>query len=323
MSPPREIRIDQRLPCLGCGYDLRSLTLARVCPECGRPAAESLDHLLLCPEGYLRRIRTGALLAGSASVSAPISLAIGLMAYGLVGLAGLRGGHDSEFMWAFVAVVVLGLGPLVGAIGWAKLRYLSPPVVLPDGRVHTPAQPAWAWTTTPLSLALLLASWTLLAMLTNEALSGTRSLGFTEEAWAMITVVLGTLWALRMAAGMRLLRDISRRAGRPREARSSAFWSIVCGCAIAAGFAGFTLDTRLVEFPLSFPGLESEDIGAMLLIASIGAAMAVSLGNFALQQALRFSAGRIMRAVRARPGPVLVLVGEDSPEAIGLQENPR
>ncbi|MFN7022205.1 MAG: hypothetical protein ACK4WH_12885 [Phycisphaerales bacterium] len=305
-----ELQIAQRLPCLGCGYDLRSLGLDRVCPECGRPVAESLDHLLLCPESHLRRIRTGALLAGIASMSAPIGVALGTGTYAVLRTTGTGRSDASNTSVSVAAVVVLGIGPLLGLLGWSRLRYSSPPIVLPDGRVHTPAQAVWGWTAMPLSMAMLLASWALLAMLANEALSGTATLGLAEEEWMLIVVAVGAIWALRMAAGMRLLGDLTRRAGRPREARSSAFWSIVCGCAIAAAFAGFALHTRLLELPVDILGLGGEDIGTLLLIAWFGAAAAVSLGNFVLQQVLMVSTRRIMRAIRTRRGPVLVLVGD-------------
>lgn len=36
-------RVAGALPCLGCGYDLRTLALAGRCPECGRAVAETIE----------------------------------------------------------------------------------------------------------------------------------------------------------------------------------------------------------------------------------------------------------------------------------------
>jgi uncharacterized repeat protein (TIGR04138 family) len=37
------VPIDTDLPCIACGYNLRGLTTSDNCPECGRPAIETVD----------------------------------------------------------------------------------------------------------------------------------------------------------------------------------------------------------------------------------------------------------------------------------------
>ncbi len=51
-------------PCLSCGYNLRSISVGGVCPECGAPAADSLrsDLLTHAPQAYVARLRRGAWL---------------------------------------------------------------------------------------------------------------------------------------------------------------------------------------------------------------------------------------------------------------------
>src|SRR5258706_9556058 len=44
-SPPPAL--DQNLPCLRCGYNLRTLSIDARCPECATPIASSLDPTLL------------------------------------------------------------------------------------------------------------------------------------------------------------------------------------------------------------------------------------------------------------------------------------
>jgi len=44
-SPPTHIAID--LPCVGCGYNLRTLSVTGLCPECARAVADSLPPVQL------------------------------------------------------------------------------------------------------------------------------------------------------------------------------------------------------------------------------------------------------------------------------------
>ena len=57
--------IDEDLLCLGCGYNLRTLTLEHTCPECGRPVATSLikGRLQDADPAWLRKLSGGALMS--------------------------------------------------------------------------------------------------------------------------------------------------------------------------------------------------------------------------------------------------------------------
>lgn len=56
--------VDRDVPCANCGYQLRTLHVARVCPECGQPIADSLrgDRLRWSNREWLSRIALGATL---------------------------------------------------------------------------------------------------------------------------------------------------------------------------------------------------------------------------------------------------------------------
>ncbi len=63
LIPPATIgRVSFDLCCFACGYHLRQLEIAGVCPECGRPIAQSLRNNRLVPANpaWLSRVRTGA-----------------------------------------------------------------------------------------------------------------------------------------------------------------------------------------------------------------------------------------------------------------------
>ena len=54
-------RIGQDVPCIQCGYNLRTLLAEQACPECGQPVAQSLqrDRLRFCDPRWLRRVAGG------------------------------------------------------------------------------------------------------------------------------------------------------------------------------------------------------------------------------------------------------------------------
>ena len=53
--------VDVDLPCFFCGYNLRSLGLTAICPECGHPVQESIRHgwLGYADPAWLGKLRTG------------------------------------------------------------------------------------------------------------------------------------------------------------------------------------------------------------------------------------------------------------------------
>ena len=71
--------LDSDLPCICCGYSLRSLADDGNCPECGVPVAHSVDRnrLLMADIDALAAARAGATcLAIAAFLRAPLPLAV-------------------------------------------------------------------------------------------------------------------------------------------------------------------------------------------------------------------------------------------------------
>lgn len=78
-------------PCLSCGYNLRSISVGGVCPECGAPAADSLrsDLLTHAPKEYVARLRRGAWLVVLGMLCTVLSWCV---QWGVMGVAVGAGG---------------------------------------------------------------------------------------------------------------------------------------------------------------------------------------------------------------------------------------
>lgn len=102
--PPDPHRpLDHDLPCTRCGYNLRDLTLERLCPECGTPIDRSAHGNLLryADPDWLDKLRLGTalmlwalLLSLVGGLSGSMGVALGLP-QGVLGLIGLIGGAVS------------------------------------------------------------------------------------------------------------------------------------------------------------------------------------------------------------------------------------
>lgn len=67
-EPPQVLSAD--VPCIGCGYNLRTLARSAICPECARPVMDSLHwrNLHLADVRWLARLHRGTALMGVAAV---------------------------------------------------------------------------------------------------------------------------------------------------------------------------------------------------------------------------------------------------------------
>lgn len=117
--------VDDR-PCLACGYNLRGLTAADRCPECGRPVADSLRGNLLkySNPNYVTWLYQGVILAQVAALANAvliIFLFAGPMFAGAIGL-------KPVFVKGLVEAIRIG-AMVTGLAGWWLLSSPDPAYV--------------------------------------------------------------------------------------------------------------------------------------------------------------------------------------------------
>lgn len=118
--------------CVGCGYNLRGLVRDGVCPECGKPVADSLHGNLLrfASPGYLASLHSGVFLV-LASIIAQILCIVLMVIATILGLVFARpqpGASSSAFISTFI-IVTNGLAALLTFVtlyGWWKLSEPDP-----------------------------------------------------------------------------------------------------------------------------------------------------------------------------------------------------
>lgn len=108
--------VDSRL-CRKCKYDLRGVEASGVCPECGKPVAESISGPLLKygPVSYVKRLLRGNALAGNGLLAVILG---SLLVAALSGMAGEDGiDQTAAFMILGATGLVVAGGVSFGA-GW-------------------------------------------------------------------------------------------------------------------------------------------------------------------------------------------------------------
>jgi hypothetical protein len=82
IAQPTGIAFD--LPCFFCGYNLRTLATDGVCPECGQPVPDTLQHgwLIFADKRWLSRLRRGAAIMFCLPPPILVILAIGFFTLG-------------------------------------------------------------------------------------------------------------------------------------------------------------------------------------------------------------------------------------------------
>jgi hypothetical protein len=100
------------VPCIGCGYNLRSLSRDANCPECGKAVVASLRHddLALADPAWLEQVASGTQRVGLALVAVLVLVAVGFVL---------------PLAWPLVAVIA--------AIGYWRIATAEPGVLAQEG----------------------------------------------------------------------------------------------------------------------------------------------------------------------------------------------
>lgn len=193
--------------CVSCGYNLRTLSMASVCPECFQPVVNSLrpNELRFSDIRWLRRVRVGVtcLLAG----------AIGLAGSLLLFVVLVRAAAWTPGFAAVGIMILMLFTMLVAVVGVFRATGADP-------RAEAPVM-ARVMRTSARVLALLPLLWAGAEVAT--------SLSVTNLHWLSLLLPAGTLGALPCT--LACLRPVARRGQSPGLVRASTvlIWLSVAG----------------------------------------------------------------------------------------------
>jgi hypothetical protein len=231
IAQPTGIAFD--LPCFFCSYNLRTLTLGGICPECGRPVQDTFQHgwLIFADKRWLGKLHRGISL-----ILCALLASIGYI-WGFVGMDGTKifePGGLKEVVGLTVFTLVYALG-LAATWLWTACLLTSP-----EPRLTKPAPRAdlgiWVRVLTGISIALPVLF----------ALAGALFLIVERELhWGLTAVVMLCGWALCVLVSVLLLmmhvRRIARRDLQKGLGRLMSFLIWGFGAIIAPAIVAFLL----------------------------------------------------------------------------------
>ncbi len=240
------------LPCVKCGYNLRTLAAESRCPECGHPVRESTqDRRLCCADPKWVRQLSTALLAITLFSTAP---AIWLV---LTALLDMSGYHVFDEVCVFWPVLLSGVAVMIALIAFTKHdprrpRYPRPPLARSATRV-----------TVLLLIALVLAAYLFRHSFTIGSLTA-----MLASAVGFLVLPLVFLWHVA---------DLMRRIPRDDLARRTR----VCGWGFVGGVLTYVVGALLCgELPPA-----NEPIGVTVM--AVGGAGLLFFGVFTLMLLIR------------------------------------
>ncbi|MCC7205546.1 MAG: hypothetical protein IT441_10735 [Phycisphaeraceae bacterium] len=125
--------LDADVPCVVCGYNLRSLTLAATCPECGSPVDGSArgDLLQFADQAWLARVTRGlTMLLLLVLAGIVLGMVVGVVAAVLT--AGNPGNPPNPRLAITAqAILVIGLG-VFSVIAWLGFTSPEPDPFVPE-----------------------------------------------------------------------------------------------------------------------------------------------------------------------------------------------
>lgn len=249
-SFPPDTRIAGDLACAGCGYNLRGALAAGKCPECGRPAGESLWPLTR-PDKVAASVRR----IGNSFLGVGAALAVPIVATGWC------------LGWLALAVVVVTT--VVRTVEVAELRFRADTDKLPV--VGDRVRLLWL---AAMAEAVILAVWSLL-LLSSQL--GSQAPGPS----AVLAAGLGAVWLLAVftVAGLAGWMGSAMAAllGRPKVVRlmSIQVAFTVAGPALALGFGVLGMAVTLVVNGVA--GAITASLGGLGLVAVWIVAVALTL----------------------------------------------
>lgn len=263
-SSPRgaDVHVVADLPCGSCGYNLRTLSLGGVCPECARPVRRSIAACFLrsADAGWVRQLARGVLL---------LLVAAGVFYVGYVFLfapmQGLLPLMSPKLIPSTAHRLVGGLDQIVGRAGVMALAMLALwTLAKPDPANPTRTERVSArrllrtciclWPV-PLGLTLVATQGMSRQIVYHSLPSGFVML---NPSFAVLTIATGmtgaALFVVTPLALLHYLGALMRRVPRPGLARFCRilFWGVlVSGAALLAGYAW--MDFRVMVWTVTVP----------------------------------------------------------------------
>ena len=260
-------RVGIDLPCISCGYNLRSLPMSGRCPECNSSIESALHHgwLMFADPQWLRRLRSGVTLilwTLLASVICYVGMIIIVIAFFV------PSGGPPELWFIQVPMIVVGLG-LWAAWLISVIRLTSPePGGRAGGGIRRGTLAKWivALTVAP-ALSMLISGFSYDTMMTSPELP-------LFDTWLVSKLILSYIASLSGMVGFFLLLIVMRRIARRHTAKGLGKLMTVMIWGSAALGVGWTA----AMLAMMGIGLSAFNTGAMAATTTSAPAGLAALG---------------------------------------------
>ena len=213
--------IDRDLPCIQCGYNLRTQLMGGNCPECGTPVSRSVrtDQLHQSDIGWLASLRTGAMVMFT-GIFAIIVFGVVLACGGIVLLAPGSASPGGPEMVFLIVQLLIGI-TVAGTFGFAVFK-----LTMPEPGRQTPKQ------------SCSVARYTLLTYFTLGLLAtviGMAPSVIAEAVSAILSLINMVLGITGFIAMMLYARSLAARIPDPSLEKNTSIvlWGMVSTLALA------------------------------------------------------------------------------------------